>query len=57
MKAIGIKPNLVIYAMGRAKRPWKIKALYKEMIKNGLSPSWTSYASLLQAYGGARYGE
>ncbi|KAF6174863.1 hypothetical protein GIB67_026351 [Kingdonia uniflora] len=62
MKALGVKPNLVIYntlldAMGRAKRPWQAKSVYREMINNGFVPSWATYASLLRAYGRARYGE
>ncbi|KAL5556329.1 hypothetical protein UlMin_038565 [Ulmus minor] len=45
MKALGVKPNLVIYnilldAMGRAKRPWQAKKIHQEMTSNGLSPSW-----------------
>ncbi|KAJ1427120.1 Tetratricopeptide-like helical domain superfamily [Sesbania bispinosa] len=62
MKALGVKPNLVIYntlldAMGRAKRPWQAKTIHKEMTNNGFSPSWATYASLLRAYGRARYSE
>ncbi|PQQ11254.1 pentatricopeptide repeat-containing protein [Prunus yedoensis var. nudiflora] len=60
MKAIGAKPNLVIYntlldAMGRAKRPWQAKKIYREMINKEFSPNWVTYAALLRAYGRARY--
>ncbi|XVF28057.1 hypothetical protein REPUB_Repub14bG0162800 [Reevesia pubescens] len=62
MKTLGAKPNLVIYntfldAMGRAKRPWQAKTIYKEMTTNGFSPNWATYAALLRAYGRAPYGE
>ncbi|KAH7525010.1 hypothetical protein FEM48_Zijuj06G0179800 [Ziziphus jujuba var. spinosa] len=45
MKAIGARTNLVIYntlldAMGRAKRPWQAKKIYKEMTENRFSPNW-----------------
>ncbi|KAM1652867.1 hypothetical protein ACFX1X_005518 [Malus domestica] len=60
MKAIGAKPNLVIYntlfdAIGRARRPWQAKKIYRQMISNELSPNWVTYATLLRAYGRARY--
>ena len=62
MKALGVKPNLVIYnilldAMGRAKRPWQVKKFYQDIIDNGLSPSFVTFAALLHAYGRARYGD
>ncbi|KAK2978530.1 hypothetical protein RJ640_010176 [Escallonia rubra] len=61
-KALGVKPNLVLYntlldAMGRAKRPWQVKTIYKEMLDNRFTPGWATYAALLRAYGKARYGE
>ncbi|KAG5242410.1 hypothetical protein OIU78_003807 [Salix suchowensis] len=62
MKALGVKPNLVVYnilldAMGRAKRPWQVKKFYQDLIDSGLSPSFATYAALLHAYGRARYGD
>jgi pentatricopeptide repeat protein len=62
MKALGVKPNLVIYNillddMGRAKRPWQVKKFYQDIIDNGLSPSFVTYEALLHAYGRARYGD
>ncbi|EOY28977.1 Pentatricopeptide (PPR) repeat-containing-like protein [Theobroma cacao] len=55
-RALAAKPNLAIYntlldAMGRAKRPWQAKTIYKEMTNNGFSPNWATYATLLRAYG------
>ncbi|CAN6552599.1 unnamed protein product [Malus baccata var. baccata] len=57
-----LNPNLVIYntlldAMGRARRPWQAKKIYREMISKELSPNWVTYASLLRAYGRARYSD
>jgi pentatricopeptide repeat protein len=43
--------------MGRAKRPWQVKKFYQDIIDNGLSPSFVTYAALLHAYGRARYGD
>lgn len=62
MKALGVKPNLVCYntlldAMGRAKRPWLVKSIYQQILSDGLTPGWATYASLIRAYGKSRYGD
>ncbi|KAL0321055.1 UNVERIFIED_CONTAM: Pentatricopeptide repeat-containing protein, chloroplastic [Sesamum radiatum] len=43
--------------MGRAKRPWQAKNIYREMVNSGIEPTWGTYAALIRAYGRARYGE
>ncbi|RXI09159.1 hypothetical protein DVH24_023320 [Malus domestica] len=55
MKAIRAKPKLVIYntlldALGRARRPWQAKKIFREMISKELSSNWVTYAALLKAH-------
>jgi len=62
MKALRVKPNLVICntlldAMGRAKRLWQAKQIYKDMTTYGIAPSWGTCAALLRAFLRVRYAE
>jgi len=49
----GVKANLETYnnmLYGKAKRTWKAKAIYEEMLNNGISPNQSTYGAVLEAY-------
>ncbi|KAJ3673619.1 hypothetical protein LUZ60_005611 [Juncus effusus] len=60
MRALEIKPNLIIYnclldAMKHANRPWQVKTIYKEMLKNNFEPDRTTFVTLIRSFSKARY--